>query len=306
MHHNRLLILAVTLGISGYAGLIRADDLSLFVANESSGTIRQISTTGADLGVLIPGLKSPVNITLDSANNLYIPNYTGASVQEFSPQGSLIRTFATSFQPGDTSIAADGTVLINDYYGGAVYKYSSSGQYEGLFAKLNLSRADFSVFDASGNLYVSSFLAGVIRKISPDGTTQSNFVTGAYGVGGMVFDSMGNLYASFDGPYSSAGHDMIRKYSSTGVDLGAIVTTTGLSRPAGMAFGPDGILYVANWGNNTIHEFSPSGTDLGVFATTGLGAPRDLAFSTTVVPEPMSLSLIGFGFAGLILRRRQR
>src|SRR5438132_3238493 len=40
-------------------------------------------------------------------------------------------------------------------------------------------------------------------------------------------------------------------------------------------------LFVANQGDNTIHEFSPGGADLGTFATTGLLGPTALAFDTS-------------------------
>ena len=48
---------------------------------------------------------------------------------------------------------------------------------------------------------------------------------------------------------------------------------------------------MANLGNNTIHEFSPSGTDLGVFASAGMNRPQDLVFSSSV-PEPSSAILL--------------
>jgi DNA-binding beta-propeller fold protein YncE len=47
-----------------------------------------------------------------------------------------------------------------------------------------------------------------------------------------------------------------------------------------MAFDRQGNLYVANYTNNTVHRFSPTGVDLGNFATTGMDHPEDLAFDT--------------------------
>ena len=49
-----------------------------------------------------------------------------------------------------------------------------------------------------------------------------------------------------------------------------MITSTSLDLPYGITFGPDGNSYIANLGTDTIHEFSPSGTDLGVFASTGM------------------------------------
>jgi DNA-binding beta-propeller fold protein YncE len=48
------------------------------------------------------------------------------------------------------------------------------------------------------------------------------------------------------------------------------------SGPLGLAFDRFGNLYVANISSNTIREFSPTGQDLGIFASTGLGFPAGL------------------------------
>ena len=47
---------------------------------------------------------------------------------------------------------------------------------------------------------------------------------------------------------------------------------------SGLAFDSSGYLYVANGNNNTIEKFDSSGTDLGVFADSGLNVPAGLAF----------------------------
>ncbi len=54
--------------------------------------------------------------------------------------------------------------------------------------------------------------------------------------------------------------------------------SSGLSGPVGMAFDSNGIMYVANQGDNTVHKFGPTGTDLGTFASTGLNGPIGIAF----------------------------
>jgi len=71
-------------------------------------------------------------------------------------------------------------------------------------------------------------------------------------------------------------------------------------------------LFVSNEGSNTIREFSPTGTDLGHFATTGLSFPADLAFGPapppTGVPEPGALGRLLSGVlpAGAFAWRRRK
>ena len=58
---------------------------------------------------------------------------------------------------------------------------------------------------------------------------------------------------------------------------------------------------MANFGGGTIERFSPTGTDLGVFAS-GLSEPSFLAFAPASVPEPSTFTLAVLGGLGLIAR----
>jgi hypothetical protein len=58
----------------------------------------------------------------------------------------------------------------------------------------------------------------------------------------------------------------IVEFTSGGV--GSVFASTGASNPSGMAFDSMGNMYVSYVNNNLIEKFSPSGTDLGVFAST--------------------------------------
>ncbi len=281
-----------------------AGTTSLYVANEGNGTVRQFSESGTDLGNFVSGLNAPAYVTKDQAGDLYVSNFGGDSVQEYSPRGTLLLTITTPFQPGDALVTASGTILLADYFGGSIYQYSSTGQSLGVFSNPGLVRADFMTLDSQGNLYVTDFMSGVVRKISPTGVDEGNFLTHVQGIEGITFDSHGNLYATFESQFSYNGTDMIREYSASGQDLG-LITSTGLDNPYGITFGPNGNLFVANSGNNTIHEFSPTGADLGVFASTGMNDPRDLVFSSAV-PEPSAFLLMAIGVtvgSGFLRRR---
>jgi hypothetical protein len=92
----------------------------------------------------------------------------------------------------------------------------------------------------------------------------------------IAIDQSGILYVSNDhSPY------FIEKYSATGMDLGTFTAATSLNRPYGLAFDIAGNLYVANFGNNTIEEFSSAGADIGPFVSSGLSGPIGLAFDSS-------------------------
>lgn len=90
------------------------------------------------------------------------------------------------------------------------------------------------------------------------------------------------LVSSGDVPANSA---ILRYDACTGAFLGAFVSGSGLHRPYGMAFGPDGKFYVANFLRDQILRFdAATGGFLDVFATGnglagGLNGPNSLLFA---------------------------
>jgi len=89
-----------------------------------------------------------------------------------------------------------------------------------------------------------------IFQITPDGKV-STYATGLSTVLGVAFDSQGRLYAlesmtapGFPGPQEVGTGQVVRVTSSGTLETIA----TGLSFPTAMTFGPDGQLYVSNFG----------------------------------------------------------
>ena len=123
-------------------------------------------------------------------------------------------------------------------------------------------------------LFVVEGNTNTVSQIGPNGTQSTFANSGLNTPYGLAFDSSGNLYVS------NQGNQTIRKFSSTGTDLGNFATT-GLNGPAGVAFDSLGNLYVANLNNNTIRRFSSTGMDLGNFIATGLNGPESVRFDSS-------------------------
>jgi hypothetical protein len=155
-------------------------------------------------------------------------------------------------------------------------------------------------FDSAGNLYVGNDgiytggLNGTIVRFTPGGVG-SVFATGLSDPGGLAFDSQGNLYVA----NTDYRVNTIEKFTSAGV--GTLFASTGLNNPVGLAFDSAGNLYAASSANSTIVKFTPDGVG-SVFASNGLSGPTFI----TIIPEPSTLTMLGFGFPVLLAFRRPK
>jgi hypothetical protein len=100
-----------------------------------------------------------------------------------------------------------------------------------------------------GNLHPFPIPGGAskILKITPDGSVK-DWITGLNTVLGIVIDKNSNTYVlemTAGAPFPTPGKGRVLK-----IDPGGKRTTVadGLSLPTGMTMGPDGKLYVSNWG----------------------------------------------------------
>jgi PEP-CTERM motif len=121
------------------------------------------------------------------------------------------------------------------------------------------------------------------------------------------------LYATSSG----ATGGVLEYNGTTGAFLRAFVGPgSDLSLPRGLTFGPDGNLYVANFGVGDVDRFNgTTGTFIDTFIPAGsgpppgsgtLGGPTFLLFheeATSTAPEPSTFVLLGLSLAGLVTWR---
>ena len=101
--------------------------------------------------------------------------------------------------------------------------------------------------DAAGNVYAVDPGNWDIRKIAPDGTA-TTIAFGWQAPWSVALDAAGNLYY---GCAESPGN--IHRINT---DQSTEAIITGLNAPAGMAFGPDGDLYIAVSGDHTVRKYA--------------------------------------------------
>jgi hypothetical protein len=147
------------------------------------------------------------------------------------------------------------------------------------------------VFGSDGNLYVSIYNHGKISRY--------NGVTGAY-MGDLDTLNLGSLQNPvwlMSGPegylYAGSVGGAVKRYNvTTGAFIDDFATGGGLTNPGGMAFGPDGNLYVNHGTTNSVKRYDGvTGTYMDDFIPSGSGGlnyNQDIAFwpPPSFTPKP--------------------
>jgi len=262
---------------AGYvAGEIYLADAPLVRAINPAGVISTAVGNGAynyggDGGPATQALLSFfLTVAVDSAGDIYIPEYENARVRKVNTGGTI------------TTIAGNGT-------------WSSTGD-GGPAASATVFAPSGAAADASGNVYISEAGSQRIRKIAANGTISTvagNGTVGFSGDGGpataaqlsapayVVLDGQGNLY------FVDLFNSRVRKVTSAGV-ISTVAgngqtTTSGDNGPAtsagmqplGLAVSANGTIYIADDSAKSIRKVS-GGTITTVF-TEGKAKPQGIA-----------------------------
>jgi DNA-binding beta-propeller fold protein YncE len=277
-------------------GQAKAD--MLFVA-QGINSFTKIDEMGGK--TTFPVGQSVFGLAIDSSSILYLTLANADRIERFSTNGVDLGQFASiAGARGGQYLALDstGNLYLSNHNDNTIQRFSPTGVDLGNFASSGLNVPEGIKFDKQGNLYVANWGSNTIRKFSPTGIDLGFFATtGLDHPTDIAFDAQGDLFAA------NFFQKTVHKFSPTGVDLGTFAAA-GIDMPNGIAIDSTGNLFVANTNLGTIREFSPTGADLGNFAT--VDQPLQLAFlpTSSSVPEPSSLVLLGLGVLGLVVFSR--
>jgi sugar lactone lactonase YvrE len=263
-------------------GLAADAATNVYVADTENHTIRKINATGvvstlagkpgiagsADGATANARFSGPQGVATDAAANVYVADTANNTIREIS--GGTVTTLAG--QGGVTGFidGAGTNALFNNPQGIAV--------------------------DRSNNVYIADTMNFTIRKLSGSTVTTLAGTAGTYGAtdstnGGALFncpngiavDTSGNIYVA------DCLNHVIRLVTPTGA-VRTIAGTAGIwgdvdgTNGAASFFEPEAVLvdssnnvYVADAGNHTIREITPSGTNWVV--TTIAGTPGASGFA---------------------------
>ncbi|MFB9845030.1 IPT/TIG domain-containing protein [Mucilaginibacter ginsenosidivorans] len=217
---------------------------------------------------------APTHIALDDAGNLYVTDMQNRQVRKIDPDGN-VTTFvgklragtedgtgagASFYLPWGITRDALGNFYVSDIGNYNIRKITPSGTVTTLTPGIAAPYADFLMMpegiaaDATGNMYVVDYSTNLARKISVNGKTN-------------VILAGNRLSGSQDGTGASAS----------------------FNRPCGIAFSPNGLLYIADSYNNTIRQMNVVGTVL-TWVGTGKAGSADGSSSTATFNHPADVA----------------
>ncbi len=225
-------------GIQGFsqfrspAGVALRGDNYIYIADSGNNAIRRLRLANGTVETYTTAsLSTPVDLTFDSATNMFVVNQGNSSITRYDAFGNLRQTLRPTFTGGQlTAIAIDG--------------------------------GDF--------LYVAQ-LNGVVTRISPSGVISGAYQAPADGrphqFRGVAVTSDGAVFVSdaaqhviyvFNGPGQTpevfAGTDGVAGNLQGEVGVGQF------NQPHHVAFGPDNSLVVADRNNHQLRAVSCDGT----------------------------------------------
>jgi sugar lactone lactonase YvrE len=286
--------------------------VTISVANAS---LNEIGAPSAFISAGSGGLSTPAGITLGPDGDVYVAGNNGAVLRYNGTTGAYISTFVSQGSGGlgfsntqaGLTFGPDGNLYVTSAATNQVLEYNgSTGAFIQAFVSAGSGGLTFPrglTFGADGNLYVNSYnpsagLNGVLRYQGPSGASPGSplpsageswagaaytpiFAPQATDGGGPrqpLFGPDGDLYV--DGGNTQG----INRYDgTTGAFLGVFVSQgTGTQMNGrGMAFDPEGRLYVADQGN-AVHRYDTQGNSLGDLlvnsVNTSLASPIGVTF----------------------------
>jgi streptogramin lyase len=248
------------------------------------------------------GLDVPQFISIDSGGDIWVTNEgtnTDGSVEEFAPNAdnnaSPIATITGLNTPEGIFIDSAGDIYIdtvntiNEYAPGTTGNAPTPMKQIGAPANAMTNNSGIAGpyglrVNATGSIFVA-----LSEAIDVFGPTQSGNVAPSQDISGMAaltasdldvaLDASGNIYCT------NFNMNTINEYAPTATGNTApssTVTSTNLNEPIGLAFDSSGIMYVANYGNNSILVLpaGSAGAAVGTVisgAATGLTSPYGIA-----------------------------
>ena len=237
-------------------------------------------------------LKSPGDVAVDTAGNLWVVDKGNNRVEKFDSAGKYLSNFGVygsgngQFnRPTSIAITSNGDLLVTDAGNGRIERFSSAGVYLSQFGAKGTGNGQFTgsgpegvTIDATGNIWVADTYGGRVQKFSSTGAFIK--IVGSKGSGsgqlgeptGIDVDSSGNVWVT------DWQNNRVSVFNNNGEFLsqfGSVGTGNGqFSHPDAIEVDDLGNVWVGDQSNNRVQQFDLAAQYVGKFGSTGSGAAQ--------------------------------
>jgi MYXO-CTERM domain-containing protein len=281
-----------------------------YVATNTGGPV----SSNAFVLIVNPALfPSPTCIVVDTSGNLYAGDSSNNTIQLINPSG-VVRLVAGStagtagstdgtgsaalfHDPSGIMITADATMLYVADTGNSRIRQIASGGVVTTLATDLFSAPVGVALDTSGNIYFADSNNNTIRKVTKTGVVSTfsgpPFVQFNSPVGLAVNNTSGNFYVSDTNTLRqiSGGGVMTLAGALTAGSADGTGGSAGFTSPGGLAVDSAGNIYVADTGNSTIREITPTGTVTTLAGQAGNAGLMDGTGSNAMFNKPEDLTV---------------
>jgi streptogramin lyase len=231
------------------------------------------------------GLSSPGDVAIDASGDVWVANYNGGVVSEFSPTGTPV---AAQGFPGTglrqsygISIDAQNNVWIanqqsvtaaNNGHNGSISKFSSSGTElsGGGYTGGGIYFPQAVAAGSDGHIWAANYGASSATLLANDGSAISG--SGGYAASAIPFVSAVGLDAAHNAWFAAQG------VAVRVTQAGVVNSYACCNYPTGVAVDPSGNVWLADYSGSSIVELSATGAPLrNVSTAAGNTAPQGIA-----------------------------
>ena len=275
-------------------GAVAVDSYGLlYIADTASDRIRRVSSDGVIATFAGTGVRGfsgdgstaryamfdrPAAVLPDRLGNVYVSDTNNNRIRRIAPDGSIVTIAGSSLKAGfggDNSLA--------------------------VFAQLN--RPTGLAFDRAGNLYIADTGNSRIRRVNKYGFIESLPIADLNLPRGVAVDADDSVLIA------DTGNHRIRKWKVDGTlstlagtgnpDFdgdGGFAALASLNSPTALLIGPDGVLIIADYGNNRVRKLIPTYAPAGVEA----GPQQTIVNAASFVEGPLvageAITILGGSF----------
>ena len=233
-------------------------------------------------------------VVLERRNSIIVSNLNSGKITEYDVEtGEYIGDFAAGISgPTRMKIGADSLLYVLQWQGnGRVLRYDLEGNLVDTFTDTNVSNSIGLDWDATGNLYVSSFNGRYVQQFNSNGESMGQYInSNLSGPTNIWFDDEGALFVA---DWSGGS---VKKFDASGNYLGVFVS--GIGQAEGVDFLPDGNLLIGDGQSSSVNRYDSEGNSIEEFVpsgTLGLRQPNAVIIRTLgVSPVRETLGQVAF------------